>query len=217
MDDGADDTLLQPRLSRGGGPYSLEVSGERGERRRIGDGRGIGGIMGSDLAFDFRHTRERLVPARLQFAGHQPIGRVGSIVLPKGAIGCIARRFEIALECFAHLIPPLVGLFLGGYGCRNSTWADHGEKRFLNGVIDPQTTKGDATRLAIVHPAAAAAVARDVMLRARVAKRQLAPTAAAAEQARQQSIAVFGRAVMAAGRTLLLTMVRIVSAFSQLT
>ena len=95
--------------------------------------------------------------------------------MPEGTIGCIARRFEIALECFAHLIPPLVGLFLGGYGRRNSAGANHDEKRFLNGVIDPQTAKGDTTRLAIVHPAAAAAVARDVMLRARVAKRQLAP------------------------------------------
>ncbi len=37
------------------------------------------------------------------------------------------------------------------------------------------------------------------MLRARVAKRQLAPAATATEQARQQSIAVLGRAVMAAG------------------
>src|SRR4029077_5278681 len=89
--------------------------------------------------------------------------------------------------------------FLGGYGRRNGARTDHGEKRFLNGVIDPQTAKGNATRLAIVHPTAAAAVARDVMLRARVAKRQLAPAAAAAEQARQQSVAVLGRAVMAAG------------------
>src|SRR6266436_5455467 len=70
---------------------------------------------------------------------------------------------------------------------------------YNNGVIDPQTAKGNATRLAIVHPAAAAAVARDIVLRARIAKRQLAPAAAAAEKARQQSVAVLGRAVMAAG------------------
>ena len=37
------------------------------------------------------------------------------------------------------------------------------------------------------------------MLRARIAKRQLTSTAATAEQARQQSVAVLGRAVMAAG------------------
>ena len=84
-------------------------------------------------------------------------------------------------------------------GGAHASSADHGEKRFLNGVIDPQAAKGNATRLAIVHPAAAAAVARDVMLRARVAKRQLAPAAAATKQARQQSVAVLGRTVMAAG------------------
>ena len=62
-----------------------------------------------------------------------------------------------------------------------------------------QTTKGDATRLASVHPAAAAAVARDVMLRTRVAKRQLAPAAATTQQACQQSVAMLGRAMIAAG------------------
>ena len=61
--------------------------------------------MGGNFAFDLRHACERLVPARLQFASHQPIGRIGGIILPEGAIGCIARRFEIALERFAHLIP----------------------------------------------------------------------------------------------------------------
>jgi hypothetical protein len=86
-----------------------------------------------------------------------------------------------------------------GHSRRDSAGANHGEKRFLNGVIDPQAAKGNATRLAIVHPAAVAAVARDVVLRARVAKRQLAPAAAATKQARQQSVAVLGRTVMAAG------------------
>jgi hypothetical protein len=115
----------------GASQTSLEVCSERGERYRIDDGRDLGGFMGGDLAFNLRHARERLVPARLQFAGHQPIGRVGGVVLPEGPIGCIARRLEIALEYVVHLIPPLVGLFLGGYGCRNGTGADHGEKRTL--------------------------------------------------------------------------------------
>ena len=96
------------------GPDGLEIGRECGERCRIGDRRGVGDIVGGDFAFDLRHARERLVPACLQFAGHQSIGRIGSIVLPEGAISCIARRFEIALECLAHLIPPLAGLVLGG-------------------------------------------------------------------------------------------------------
>ena len=199
MDNDADNTLLQPCISRRGVPDDLEICGERRERCRIDGRRDLGSIMGGDFAFDLRHACECFVPAPFQFASHQPVGRVGSVVLPEGTIGCIARRFQIARECFAHLIPPLVGLFLGGHGRRNSAGAHHGEKRFLNGVIDPQTAKGNATRLAIVHPAAAAAVARDVMLRARVAKRQLAPASAATKQASQQSVAVLGRTVMTAG------------------
>jgi hypothetical protein len=39
-------------------------------------------------------VRERPVPARLQFARDQPIGRIGSIVLPEGAVGGVTRRFE---------------------------------------------------------------------------------------------------------------------------
>ena len=120
MDYGSDDTLLQPRISRGGGPDGLEVCSEHGKRCRIGDGRGLLGFMDDDLAFDLRHARERRVPARLQFAGHQPVGWVGGVVLPEGAIGCIARCLEIALECFAYLIPQLVGFFLGSYSSRNT-------------------------------------------------------------------------------------------------
>jgi hypothetical protein len=38
---------------------------------------------------------------------------VDDVVSPEGAIGCIARRFEIALESFADLIPTMVCFFLG--------------------------------------------------------------------------------------------------------
>jgi hypothetical protein len=34
--------------------------------------------------------------------------------LLEGTVGRITRRFEIALECFAHLIALLIGFFLGG-------------------------------------------------------------------------------------------------------
>ena len=44
-------------------------------------------IMCRDLSLDLRHVRERPVPARLQFAREQPISWIGSIVLPKGAVG----------------------------------------------------------------------------------------------------------------------------------
>src|SRR3974390_572923 len=199
LDNGANDSLLRPRIGLGISPDGLEIGCERGERCRIGDRRGVGGIMGSNFAFDLGHAREHLVPARLKFLGHQPVGRIGGIVLAEGAIGRIARRFEIAPESFAHLIPLRAGLCRGNDGCRDGAGAHHGEDRILNRIIDPQATKGDATRLTIVHPAAAAAVARNVVFGAGVAKRQLAPAAPAGEQTRQQSVAVLWRAMMTTG------------------
>src|SRR5215510_15033423 len=139
------------------------------------DGRDRGGVMGGNLGFGLRHASERLVPSRLQFASHQSVCRVGSVVLPEGAIGCIARRFEITPERLTHLVPLLPRLLLGSNGRRNSARANDSEKGTLNGVIHPQPAKSDATRLAIVHPAAGAAVARDVMLRSRVAEGQFTP------------------------------------------
>jgi hypothetical protein len=97
------------------------------------------------------------------------------------------------------LIALLRGFFLGSDGSCNGTRADHSENRIRNGVVDSQTAKGDATRLATVQPTAAAAVAGNVVLCARVAKRHLASVATAAEQSCQQSVAVLGRAVTAAG------------------
>ena len=66
--------------------------------------------MSGDLAFDLGHMRERLVPAHFEFAGHQPVGGIGGVILPEGAVGGIARRFEIATKGLADLIPSFSGL-----------------------------------------------------------------------------------------------------------
>src|SRR5215472_9837050 len=89
------------------------------------------------------------------------MGRVGGVVLLKGTVGRVARRFEIGLECFTHLIALLIGFFLGGDPSCNGTRPDHSKNRIRNGVVDSQTAKGDTTWLAIVQPAAAATVARN--------------------------------------------------------
>ncbi len=62
--------------------------------------------MCRDLGLDLCRMRERPVPARLQFARHQSIGWIGSIILPEGAIGSVASRFEVAAEGLPHLISP---------------------------------------------------------------------------------------------------------------
>ena len=111
----------------GGSPDGFEVCGKRSERRRIYDCSGRSGVMSGDLTFGLRNTRECRVPARLQFARHQPVGRIGGVILPEGAVGRIARRFEIAFQGIAHLIPPLDHFLLrgdgGGDGAGVRRWA----------------------------------------------------------------------------------------------
>jgi hypothetical protein len=119
--------------------------------------------------------------------------------LPEGAVGGVARCFEVAAEGLAHLIPPLARLLLGGGRGGDRAGTDHSQQRILDGVVNTQTAKADAVRGAIVHPGPAAAVARDAVLGACVLQRQLAPAPAAAEQPGEESVAMLGRAVMPAG------------------
>jgi len=100
--------------------------------------------MSGHFAFDFRCMRERLVPACLQFAGNKPVGRIGRVVLTESPVSGKARRFKIALERLAYLVPPLDGFRLCRNSGRNGAGADDGEKRIRDGVVDLQTAKGDA-------------------------------------------------------------------------
>src|SRR5262249_13524807 len=154
------------------------------ERNRIAGGCWRSCVVSGNFAFDFRDMLERLVPARLQLAGNKPVDRIGSVVLAESPIDGKARRFKIALERLAHLVPPLGSFRLCRNGGRNGAGADDGEQRTLDGVVDAQTAKGNAARLAIVHPAAAAAIARNIVPCAGVAERQLSTAAAAADEPR---------------------------------
>ena len=71
------------------------------------------GLMRRDLALDFGDAGERLVPARLEFASHQPVGWIGGVILSESAVGGIARCFKVAAEGLAHLVAS-VGCLLGG-------------------------------------------------------------------------------------------------------
>src|SRR5512139_8162 len=178
LDNGSDDALLQPNIGRWGGPNGLEIGGQRREGCRIDGSRDRGCIVGGDFAFQLGDASQGLVPADLQFTGHQPIGRVGSVVLAKGPIGGVARRREIALKRIPDLIPLSTGLLLCGDRGGNGTRSHNRQQGVLNGVVNPQSAEGNAARLAIVHPAAGAAVARNVVLCPRVAERQFTSASA---------------------------------------
>jgi hypothetical protein len=81
--------------------------------------------------------RERAVPTRLQFARDQPIGWIGSIVLPEGSVDGVARRFEVAAEGLGHMIPPLAHLLLGGWRGGDRAGTDHSQQRILDSVVNP--------------------------------------------------------------------------------
>src|ERR1700738_1203877 len=75
---------------------------------------------------------------------------------------------------------------------------DNPQKSFLDGVVDTQSSKCDAAGLAIVERTPPTRIARNVMLGACVADRQLASTTPAADKAGEQSVAVLWRSVMSA-------------------
>jgi len=166
MDEGAHNALLEASIRRRRIPDRFEVRGQNAERSWISNGCERRRIMHGDLALDLRRVSERPVPARFKLTRHQPVRGVSGIVLPESPVGGIARRFQIATKSIAHLIPSFSG-FLGGSGCSgDSAWADNAKQCFLDCIIDAQSSEGDAVRAAIVHPGAAAAVARDMVLHA---------------------------------------------------
>src|SRR3954452_14012628 len=154
--------------------------------------------MRGDPALHLGEAGKRPVPARLEFAGDHPVDGIGRVILTEGAVGGVARRFKVTAESLANLIPSFSDLPRGYHRRRDSDGTNHAEQRFLNGIVDAQAAEGDAARLSVVHPAAGAAIARDLMLHAAVAERQLAAAAPAADQADKQCLAVLGRAMMPA-------------------
>ena len=154
--------------------------------------------MRDNLALDFGDASKRLIPAHLEFAGDQPVGRVSGVILPEGAISGVARGFKIAAKSLARLIPSISSLFGCSHRRGDGAGSDNAEERSLDRIVDAQAPEGDATRFAVIQPSARATVTRDMMLGATIAQRQFASAAAATDQTGEQGVAMFGRAVMLA-------------------
>jgi hypothetical protein len=108
VDQGAHDALFQPCVRRRLCPDRLQICAKEGERGRVDSRRRGSGLMGRDLALDFGDAGERLVPARLEFASHQPVGWIGGVILSESAVSGIACCFKVAAESLARLISSLV-------------------------------------------------------------------------------------------------------------
>ena len=108
VDDGANDAVLEPCVCCWSVPEDSEIIGRIGERNSRNLPRRRGRVMSGDFCLDLGDARERLVPARLQFAGDQSVRGIGGVILAKGAVHREAGRLEIAQQCLADLVAPLV-------------------------------------------------------------------------------------------------------------
>src|SRR3546814_8346518 len=68
--------------------------------------RGLRGccIMRGDLALDLSDIGEGAVPSQLQFRRDQAVLRIGSVILPEGAVGSVAGSFKIAADGTLDLV-----------------------------------------------------------------------------------------------------------------
>src|SRR6266404_6409922 len=147
--------------------------------------------MRGNPGLDLAYTCERAVPSPLQFRRDQPVLRIDGVVLAECPIGAVARRLEVAHQRLTNLG---FGLDSRSYRCR----FDNPQKSFLDGVVDTQSSECDAAWLAIVERTPPTGIARNIMLGACVADRQLASATPAADKAGEQSVAVLRRSVMSA-------------------
>src|SRR3954471_19938591 len=111
--------------------------------------------------------------------------------------------FEVTQQRLSYLIAPRASFRLGRYCRRDRTGANNLEQRGFDRVVDPQSAKGDAARLAVVEQPSMAGVARNIMLRAGVADSQLASATAATDQTGEQGITMLGSTMMPALRNVL--------------
>src|ERR1700680_600065 len=146
--------------------------------------------MRGNPGLDLAYTCGRAVPPHIKSPADQPVLRIDGVVLPECPIGAVARRLEVAHQRLTDLIAAAGRLCFGLDGPSYRSRFDNPQKSFLDGVVDTQSSECDAAWLAIVERTPPTRIARNVMLGACVADRQLASTTPAADKAGEQSGAI---------------------------
>ena len=146
--------------------------------------------MRGNPGLDLAYTCQRVVPSQLQFRRDQPVLRIDGVVLAECPIGAVARRLEVAHQCLTNLIAAARRLCFGLDGRSYRYRFDNPQKSFLDGIVDTQPSECDAAWLAMVERTPPTGIARNVMLGACVADRQLASTPPAPDKAGEQTVAV---------------------------
>ena len=102
-------------------------------------------------AFDICNPDKGPVPSQLQFLRHQPVLRVGSIILAEGAIGCVASRLDLSRQNVTNLIAAMDSLCFCLFRSSDRSGLDHPQESVLDGIIDTQSPEGNASGLAIIE------------------------------------------------------------------
>jgi hypothetical protein len=140
-----------------------------------------------DSQFDLLHSLQSLIPAALQFVGHQTVLRIRGIVLPLGTLRRVARRFQISSPRIQDLVL-LTGFFFARqyrrFHCRRSHHAQH---LFGDGFVYAHSAECNTTRLPTVQPASMTYITEYIMVVASVQHGQLTTTSPATQQTGQQS------------------------------
>jgi hypothetical protein len=106
-------------------------------------------VVSGNARLHLADTCQCPVPAQLQLCRHQTIGGIGRVVLPDGAIGGVAYRFQVPDQGVADLVATRRFLRVGLDCCGNGAWLNNFQDRRFNGIVHPQAAEGDATRLTI--------------------------------------------------------------------
>ena len=155
LDHRADNAFLEPGIGGGSGPDRAQVVGQRRERgrRHLTERCYRGGVFG-DLRLNLVDLQQCPVPARFQFRRDQAITGVDRIVLSKRPVGGIVSGFEIPQQRLANLIASRDSFRFGRRCGGDGAWLDDLQQCGFNGVIHPQSAKGNAARLAVIEQSA---------------------------------------------------------------
>ena len=118
LDQDAQQLLAVGLRGRRGVPDLRDVSGQRLDRRALGRGEGRRLFLGEPLVVGFQPGRlgERGLPVRFQLPGHQPVLRLGELVLAAAPVGGVAGALEALAPQLVQHGPLVLGLRGGGHG-----------------------------------------------------------------------------------------------------
>lgn len=88
-----------------------------------------------DLCFDLADALQGLIPASFELIRHQPILRIGSVVLLLRPPRAVPGSLQVALECRQDFVDLACLLFVGHDRCLNRCWLYHAPMDSVESVV----------------------------------------------------------------------------------